>query len=66
MDAVERRYLVTEMDRFRKERDEARDAVKLLAGALVNMMSNSDRTNKMAASEVMRDPIVRRIVEGEL
>jgi hypothetical protein len=39
-----------------RERDEARKAVKRLAGALVNMM---------AASEVMHDPIVKRLVEGE-
>jgi hypothetical protein len=50
---------------YLRESNDAREAVKRLAGALANMMSNSDRANKMAAAEVMRDHIVTRIVEGE-
>jgi hypothetical protein len=47
-----------------RERDEARAAVKRLAGALVNMLDDCDRMDKIATSEVMADPVVRRIVEG--
>lgn len=49
--------------RLMAERDEARAAVKRLTGALVNMLDDGDRMNKIAASEAMADPVVRRIVE---
>jgi hypothetical protein len=45
------------------ERDEARAAAKRLAGALVNMLDDGDRMDKIAASEAMADPVVKRIVE---
>jgi hypothetical protein len=44
------------------ERDEARTAVKRLAGALVNMLDDGDRMDKIAASEAMAAPVVKRIV----
>lgn len=46
------------------ERDEARESVRRLAGALVNMMDDGDRTDRDAAEDALADPVVRRIVEG--
>ena len=43
---------------------DARDAVRRLAGALVNMMDDGDRTDRDVAEDVLADPVVRRIVEG--
>ncbi len=50
------------------ERDEARDAVKRLAGALEELANDAEyamRSNDEAiARDALSDPVVKRIVEG--
>lgn len=44
------------------ERDEAREAVRRLAGALVDVLDDGDFTDTVVAMEALADPVVRRIV----
>jgi hypothetical protein len=47
------------------ERDEARAAVKRLAGALFDLLHGCSVDAPKNADEALADPVVRRIVEGE-
>ena len=48
----------------RKERDEAREAVKRLAGALFDLLHGCSVDAPKNADEALADPVVKRIVEG--
>jgi hypothetical protein len=57
-----------DMDRasqFLRERDEAREAVKRLAGELVRLSELVGDVDVAMIDEALSDPIVKRIVEGE-
>jgi hypothetical protein len=50
---------------YEAERDEAREAVKRLAGALFDLLHGCSVDAPKNADEALADPVVRRIVEGE-
>lgn len=57
--------LNTGIERCQRERDEAREAVKRLAGALDELANGGLEFPGAFAEGALDDPIVKRIVEGE-
>jgi hypothetical protein len=62
---AENNKLILRILELEAERDEARAAVRRLAGALDGSLHDTSIEAHGAALQALADPVVRRIVEGE-